>query len=60
MKKPSEDKNTNKPLISQFNYLSISFPVTTKHNGQQAIKMSEKGDNMLKFNNVQKTIPFVI
>ena len=32
------------------------------YNGQQAIKMPEKGDNMLKFNNVQKQlpVPFVI
>ena len=32
------------------------------YNCQQAIKMPEKGDNMLKFNNVQKQlpVPFVI
>ena len=30
------------------------------YNGQQAIKMPEKADNMLKFNNVQKPVPFVI
>ena len=32
------------------------------YNVQQAIKMPEKGDNMLKFNNVQKQlpVPFVI
>ena len=32
------------------------------YNGQPAIKMPEKGDNMLKFNNVQKQlpVPFVI